>query len=76
MKIVRIPQVISMTGLSRSSIYRLEKEGSFPRRKRLGERMSGWIDDDITDWLTNLTDGGCIEPREATTQSLKSRGAA
>jgi len=66
MKIIRVPQVSALTGLSRSSIYRLESEGSFPRRKQLGKRMTGWIDEDVIHWLENLPTGGCAEPTHAT----------
>jgi prophage regulatory protein len=66
MKIIRVPQVSALTGLSRSSIYRLESEGSFPRRKQLGKRMTGWIDEDVIHWLENLPNGGCVTPTHAT----------
>jgi prophage regulatory protein len=66
MKIIRVPQVSALTGLSRSSIYRLEKEGSFPQRKQLGKRMTGWVDDEVQHWLENLPNGGCTEPSHAT----------
>ncbi len=66
MRIIRVAEVSILTGLSRSSIYRLEKEGEFPQRKQLGKRMTGWIDDEVTHWLEHLPNGGCAEPTHAT----------
>jgi predicted DNA-binding transcriptional regulator AlpA len=36
-KIIRKPQVRELTGFSDTTIWRLEKQGRFPRRVRLGE---------------------------------------
>jgi prophage regulatory protein len=44
-------QVMAMTGLSRMTIYRLERAGLFPARRKLGENSVGWIDEDITSWI-------------------------
>lgn len=52
MRLLRIQEVISVTGISRMTIYRLEKEGAFPSRRRLGKNSVAWLDDDILDWVT------------------------
>ncbi|MCF6764705.1 helix-turn-helix transcriptional regulator [Corynebacterium parakroppenstedtii] len=51
--ILRLPQVISVTSLSRATIYRLIHQGEFPRQIKLGERSSGWVQDEINQWLEN-----------------------
>lgn len=51
MKILRLPDVIELTGLSRMSIYRKESEGQFPRRRRLGLNAVGWLEDEVTAWI-------------------------
>ncbi len=35
MRFLRIRQVMQVTGLSRMTIYRLERTGNFPQRRRL-----------------------------------------
>lgn len=50
-QIIRKPQVMRMTGLSDSSIWRREHEGSFPKRRRLGLRAVGWYHDEIVQWI-------------------------
>ena len=43
-----------MLGISRSTIYRLMKDGDFPRPIRLGHRAVGWKSEDIKDWLKKV----------------------
>ncbi|OFC70826.1 helix-turn-helix transcriptional regulator [Alteromonas confluentis] len=50
-KIMRLPEVIQMTGLSRSTIYLRMGKGSFPQTISLGERAVGWLLSDIEAWL-------------------------
>ena len=47
MRFFRIRDVEKFTGLSRASIYRLMREGKFPRPVRLGERAVAWTIDDL-----------------------------
>jgi len=47
----RLPDVIRMTGLARSTIYRLEQVGQFPPRVKLSERATAWRSDDIQTWI-------------------------
>jgi prophage regulatory protein len=49
--ILRLPDVKSLTGLSRSTIYLRIKEGTFPTPISIGERAVGWIDSEIENWL-------------------------
>jgi prophage regulatory protein len=51
MKLMRIADVVHSTGLSRMTIYRLERAGEFPARRRLGLNSVAWLDDDITTWI-------------------------
>lgn len=51
--IIRLPAVQQKTNLSRSTIYRLEAQGLFPPRVRLGENSTGWYEHEIDAWITN-----------------------
>jgi len=42
MKLIRLKEVISITGLGRSSIYKFMEEGRFPMSISLGERAIAW----------------------------------
>ena len=55
--LLRRPQVESMTGLKRSSIYALMKCGEFPHPVKLSARAVAWRSDDINAWIRNRTCG-------------------
>ena len=44
-------QVEEITGLSRSSIYRLMTSGEFPRPVRVGPAAVRWRESEVMDWL-------------------------
>ena len=50
--ILRRHQVQQRTGLSRSTLYQYIKEGGFPAPVQLGPRAVGWLESDISDWIT------------------------
>ncbi|PHS12487.1 MAG: hypothetical protein COA86_18335 [Kangiella sp.] len=47
------PQVENMTMLSRSTIYRLEKKGDFPKRRRVFNRTVRWVRSEILEWMAS-----------------------
>jgi len=51
--ISRWPTVRDITGLSRSTIRRLESEGSFPQRVQLGRNSVGWYLTEIEAWCAS-----------------------
>ena len=51
--LIRLPEVIQLTGLSRSSIYRLEQTGAFVSRVRLGKRATAWPLNQVMDWISS-----------------------
>ena len=54
LRIMRLNEVKAVTGLSKTTIYRFEKEVRFPSRVSLGERSVGWFEDDIEGFLISL----------------------
>ena len=52
-RILRRHDVERQIGLSRSSIYKMMSDGSFPLPIRLGKRAVGWAEADIDEWLSN-----------------------
>ena len=50
-KICRLPEVLGLTGLCRSSLYKALKEKSFPEPVLLGKRAVGWRGSDLTAWI-------------------------
>ena len=52
-KLLRLPAVMELTGLGRSTIYRMMSEGDFPKPIKLGQRAIAWPADTIRDWITS-----------------------
>ena len=50
-RLLRRRQVEEITGLGRSSIYRLMQYGQFPRPVKVGSAAVRWRSSDITVWL-------------------------
>ena len=50
-RVIRLPRVQEITGLSRSAIYRLEKAGSFPLHFLPTPRVAVWDEAEITAWV-------------------------
>ncbi|MDD5580047.1 MAG: AlpA family transcriptional regulator [Methylobacter sp.] len=51
-KILRLPTVKEITGLSRSTIYLRISKDEFPSPISLGARAVGWIESEIEAWLS------------------------
>lgn len=52
-KLVRLPEVIERTSLSRSTIYEMMQAGRFPKPVKLHLRSNAWIESEINDWLAS-----------------------
>lgn len=50
-QLLRLPQVRERTGLSRSTVYRLQENGEFPRSVALGPRSVAWVAREIDQWI-------------------------
>lgn len=50
-RLLRLPAVIEATGLCRTAIYQLEKDGDFPARVAIGKRSVAWREDQVADWI-------------------------
>lgn len=51
LKLLRFPVVREMTGLSRSTIWRLERRGEFPKHHRIAPNVVAWVEEDVSDWI-------------------------
>jgi prophage regulatory protein len=47
---LRLPEVKAITGLSKSSLYALIRERSFPPPVRLGARSVAWVRSEVRQW--------------------------
>ena len=50
-RLLRFPAVLARTGLSRSTVWRLERRGAFPRHRRISPNAVAWLEQDIDEWI-------------------------
>jgi len=53
---MRKPEVLNISGLSHPTIWRMEKEGTFPKRVKLGGNSCGWLETEIRAWLESIAE--------------------
>lgn len=59
MSIIRLREVMKLTGLARSTIYKYTNAGQFPKPINLSGRSVGWVESEIHEWIL-----GRIESRD------------
>jgi len=60
-KILRLRAAKDWTGLSRSTIYAMMKNGTFPKSLSLGARAIGWLESDIQAWIDSRVSASKVE---------------
>ncbi|EPU0490774.1 helix-turn-helix transcriptional regulator [Vibrio cholerae] len=50
-RLIRFREVLTMTGLSRSSLYRFIEENQFPLQVQLGDRAVAWVEGEVQEWI-------------------------
>ena len=48
---IRAPEVCRRTGLSRSTLWRLERRGAFPRHYRIAAHAVAWLASEVDEWV-------------------------
>lgn len=55
-RFLRFPAVRARTGLSRSTIWRLERRGVFPRHRRISANAVAWVEAEVAAWMRSKAD--------------------
>lgn len=50
-RIIKLPTVCDLTGLSKSTIYLKVSQGLFPTPVKVSTRSSGWVEQEVLAWL-------------------------
>ena len=50
-RFIRLLQVVEMTGLAKSTIYKWIRLGEFPKQLQLGGKSVVWNERDVIDWM-------------------------
>jgi prophage regulatory protein len=49
-RLIRLPEVLHLSGLSRSAVYQKIKDGEFPQQVKTSSRSSAWVLSEIVAW--------------------------
>ena len=52
-KLITQKQVVDLVGVSRTTIWRLERAGKFPRRRQVSTKSVRWNQAEIEDWINS-----------------------
>ncbi len=55
-RVLREPEVQHVTGLSRTTRWRLEQAGRFPPKRKLSDNAVGWLASEIEAWMAERTE--------------------
>jgi prophage regulatory protein len=50
---IRRPELIQLIGTTAVSIWRWEKAGLFPKRRRIGPGSVGWLESEVNAWIAS-----------------------
>lgn len=51
-RMLRVKELVTITGLSKTTLWRLEKVGDFPARKKLSVGAVGWSLLEVENWIS------------------------
>jgi len=50
-RLLRITDVINLTGLPKSTIYLKIKNNEFPNQVSIGSRSVAWVENEVNEWI-------------------------
>ncbi|ANI33808.1 Prophage CP4-57 regulatory protein (AlpA) [compost metagenome] len=53
-RLLRLPDVLRITGMGRNTVYTRIKEGTFPKQVKIGPKSVAWRQSDINQWMASL----------------------
>ncbi len=54
-RLVRLPEVLRLCAVSRSTLYNKVAKGQFPKQVRLGANIVAWYESDVLAWMQSPT---------------------
>lgn len=53
-RLIRLSEVIQITSISRTQIYRLIAAGTFPKQRRISHKVAVWKESEIAAWVDSV----------------------
>nr|WP_315425894.1 AlpA family transcriptional regulator [uncultured Albidiferax sp.] len=55
-RLIRLPEVLRLTGMCRSALYDQMARGQFPRSIKIGQRAASWSARAVHEWIARRVD--------------------
>lgn len=59
-RLIRLPEVLYLTSLGKTSIYELMNRGLFPKRIKFNARSSLWRESEVLAWIEETAKQGAV----------------
>lgn len=56
-RFLRERDVVDRIGVTGTTLYRWERDGKFPKRRKIGKQAVAWVEAEIEDWCVNRPSG-------------------
>ena len=74
MRYIRFKELKTLVPLGRTTIWRMEREGRFPRSRRIGKCAKAWLETEVLSWMQERAGDGAAR-REVLPSRGRLRGA-
>ncbi|TWT19792.1 helix-turn-helix transcriptional regulator [Luteimonas wenzhouensis] len=64
-RLIRLKEVMHLTGLSRSTIYSMMDAGTFPRQRKVTPTIAVWSEAEVLTWAARVLGQDCEEAATA-----------
>ena len=61
-RFIREDEARKITGLSRTTRWRLERAGHFPKRRVISPNARGWLDGELMEWVRSRAEQQADQP--------------
>lgn len=55
-RLIRLPEVLHLTGLGKTSVYDLMQKGKFPQRIKFNARAAMWKESEVLCWIQDVAE--------------------
>lgn len=63
-RFLRLPELVSRTGLSKSTIYKMIREGAFPDSVPIYGQSVAWLSSEVSEWAAARINARSEQKRE------------
>jgi len=62
-RLIRLPEVLHFTGLGKTILYAMLKDGEFPASVRIGAKAVAWVEAEVAQWADDRISKSRLTPQ-------------